>query len=265
MRFASLGSGSDGNALLIESQDGTRITRVLIDCGFSLREARRKLRAAGIEPEQLDAILVTHEHGDHVGGVFRLSRSHRIPAWLTHGTLSASSNESTLTDTEALPTLFRTVTPDQPFEVGGLHIMPVSVPHDAREPVQYVIDDGRVRLGVLTDLGHGSAHVRRAYSGMDALVLECNHDSALLAANNAYPEVLKRRISGPWGHLANDAAADLLASLDNRRLRRVVAAHLSAQNNAPALAQQALAGALQTDPGSVGVADQETGFHWTEV
>lgn len=119
MRFASLGSGSDGNALLIESQDGTRITRVLIDCGFSLREARRKLRAAGIEPEQLDAILVTHEHGDHVGGVFRLSRSHRIPAWLTHGTLSASSNESTLTDTEALPTLFRTVTPDQPFEVGA--------------------------------------------------------------------------------------------------------------------------------------------------
>jgi len=265
VRFASLGSGSDGNALLIESQDGARVTRILIDCGFSLRESRRKLRAAGIEPEQLDAILVTHEHGDHVGGVFRLSRAHRIPAWLTHGTLSASAHESMPTGADALPALFRTVTPDQAFEVGGLHIMPVSVPHDAREPVQYVIDDGRVRLGVLTDLGHGSAHVRRAYSGMDALVLECNHDSSLLAANSTYPEGLKRRISGPWGHLANAAAAELLASLDNRRLRVVVAAHLSAQNNSPALAQRALAGALQTDPGSVGVADQETGFHWTAI
>ncbi len=265
MRFTSLGSGSDGNALLIESQDGSRLTRILIDCGFSLRESRRKLRAAGVEPEQLDAVLVTHEHSDHMGGVFRLSRAHRIPAWLTHGTLSASAGESMPADTDALPELFRAVTPDQVFEVGGLRIMPVSVPHDAREPVQYVIDDGRVRLGVLTDLGHGSAHVRRAYSGMDALVLECNHDSGLLAANTVYPEGLKRRISGPWGHLANDAAADLLASLDNRRLRLVVAAHLSAQNNSPALAQQALAAALQTDPGSVGVADQETGFHWIEI
>ena len=265
MRFTSLGSGSDGNALLIESQDGSRLTRILIDCGFSLRESRRKLRAAGVEPEQLDAVLVTHEHSDHMGGVFRLSRAHRIPAWLTHGTLSASVGESMPADTDALPELFRAVTPDQVFEVGGLRIMPVSVPHDAREPVQYVIDDGRVRLGVLTDLGHGSAHVRRAYSGMDALVLECNHDSGLLAANTVYPEGLKRRISGPWGHLANDAAADLLASLDNRRLRLVVAAHLSAQNNSPALAQQALAAALQTDPGSVGVADQETGFHWIEI
>jgi len=264
MRFASLGSGSDGNALLIESREGTRVTRVLIDCGFSLREVRRRLLAAGIEPEQLDAILVTHEHGDHVGGVFRLSRTHRIPAWLTHGTLAASVSDRALTDAADELSLCRTVTPDQAFEVGGLQIMPVSVPHDAREPVQYVIDDGRVKLGVLTDLGHGSAHVRRAYSGMDALVLECNHDSALLAAGS-YPEVLKRRIAGPWGHLANDAAADLLASLDNRRLRVVVAAHLSEQNNSPELAQQALAGALQTDPESVRVADQETGFHWTEI
>lgn len=265
MRFASLGSGSDGNALLIESHDGVRVTRVMIDCGFSLREAQRRLRSAGVEPEQIDAILVTHEHGDHVGGVFRLARAHRIPAFLTHGTLAASIDESSSPVACQEAGLLQMITPDRMFEVGGMQIMPVSVPHDAREPVQFVIDDGRVRLGVLTDLGHGSAHVRRAYSGMDGLVLECNHDPALLAANDAYPLVLKRRISGPWGHLANDVATDLLGSLDNSRLRVVVAAHLSEQNNSPALAQHALAGALQTDPESIGVADQHIGFHWTRL
>lgn len=265
MRFASLGSGSEGNALLIESQEGGRITRVLIDCGFSLKEANRRLLSAGIEPGQLDAILVTHEHGDHVGGVFRLSGAHRVPAWLTHGTASASVGDRGAAFAEAESELMQTVIPDQAFEVGGLRIHPVSVPHDAREPVQYVVDDGRVKLGVLTDLGHGTAHIRRAYSGLDALVLECNHDAQMLASNARYPEGLKRRISGPWGHLANQAAAELLASLDSSRLRVVVAAHLSRHNNSPELARQALAEALHTEPHAIGVADQEEGFQWVEV
>lgn len=265
MRFASLGSGSEGNALLIESRDGTRTTRVLIDCGFSLREVRKRLRSVGIEPEEIDAILVTHEHGDHVGGVFRLSAAHHVPACLTHGTLAACPLDVETAATDDGERLVRTIVPDQAFEVGGLRILPVSVPHDAREPVQYVVDDGRVRLGVLTDIGHGTPHVRRFYSGLDALVLECNHDSEMLSSNARYPETLKRRISGPWGHLANQAAADLLASLERSRLRVVMAAHLSRHNNTPELAQAALASALGDGPAAIGIADQESGFSWIEV
>ncbi len=265
MRFASLGSGSEGNALIIESRDGLRVTRILIDCGFSLREVRRRLRGAGIEPDDIDAVLVTHEHGDHVGGVFRLSGAHRVPVCLTHGTLAASLDEAGGGAVFDDPDLIRRISPDHAFEIGGLKILPVSVPHDAKEPVQYVIDDGRSRLGVLTDLGHGSAHVRRCYSGLDALVLECNHDAEMLASNARYPDVLKRRISGPWGHLANQAAAELLASLDTSRMRVIVAAHLSRQNNSPELARQALADALHSEPGAVGIADQDAGFQWTEV
>lgn len=265
MRFASLGSGSDGNALIVESSDGLQVTRILIDCGFSLRESRRRLRGAGIDPDDIHGILVTHEHGDHVGGVFRLSAAHGIPAFLTHGTLSASLDEADQAlDSEATG-LVRRIMPDQAFEVGGLRILPVAVPHDAKEPVQYVIDDGRRKLGVLTDLGHGSIHVRRSYGGLDALVLECNHDTDMLAANARYPDSLKRRISGPWGHLANHVAAELLASLDTSRLRVLVAAHLSSQNNSPDLARQALAKALDSELRAVGVADQDAGFEWTEV
>ena len=258
MRFASLGSGSEGNGLLIESTDGLRVTRVLIDCGFSLSDTERRLRAAGVEPDSLDAVLVTHEHSDHVGGVFRLSAAHGVPVFLTHGTLLGSgkvSGGATLTLIDPLHT----------FEAGGFSIEPVAVPHDAREPVQYVIADGRVRLGVLTDIGHGTAHVQRAYSGLDALVLECNHDSRMLADNRRYPEMLKRRISGPYGHLSNQASADILASLDRSRLRTVVAAHLSHKNNTEDLARAALAGVLQSEAEAIAVADQDTGLHWLEV
>jgi phosphoribosyl 1,2-cyclic phosphodiesterase len=268
MRFSSLGSGSEGNALLIESGDGARTSRILIDCGFRLREVEKRLRSAGVEPGDLDGILVTHEHSDHVGGVFRLSRAHQIPVFITHGTLrgSAGDTSETVSAGEAAhETLVRVVTPDQSFEVAGLQIMPVAVPHDAREPVQFVVCDGRVRLGVLTDIGHGTSHVQRAYSGVDALVLECNHDRELLAANARYPEVLKRRISGPWGHLANDAAAEILSAIERNRLRRVVAAHLSRQNNTPELARRSLAAVLGANENEVDVADQDSGLSWIEL
>lgn len=268
MRFTSLGSGSEGNALLIETGDGVRTTRVLIDCGFRLREAEKRLRAAGVEPASINGILVTHEHGDHVGGVFRLSRAHNIPVHITHGTWVGSAGEAwsnTAGDELAERAQVHVIAPDQAFELGGLSVLPVSVPHDAREPVQYVIDDGRAKLGVLTDIGHGTAHVQRAYSGLDALVLECNHDAAMLASNERYPDVLKRRISGRWGHLANDAAAEILSGLERARLRKVIAAHLSRQNNAPELARAALAAVLDTSIDEIGVADQDSGLSWIEV
>ncbi len=259
MRFASLGSGSEGNALLVETSDGASLTRLLVDCGFGVREAERRLRALGCEPASLAAIVVTHEHGDHVGGVFTLAARYRIPVYLTHGTLQGCNRA------ERAASLLRIVDPQARFDIGPFRIEPVPVPHDAREPVQYILDDGRVRLGVLTDLGHGTPHVLRALERLDALILECNHDEQMLAANSAYPPTLKRRIAGPWGHLNNTEAARILRAIDRSRLRTVVAAHLSQQNNLADLARAALADVLNAACDDIRVADQAGGFEWLQA
>jgi phosphoribosyl 1,2-cyclic phosphodiesterase len=259
LRFASLGSGSEGNALLVETREGGSVHRVLVDCGFGVREAERRLRALGCEPASLAAIVVTHEHGDHVGGVFTLAARYAIPVHLTHGTRQGCSRA------ERAASLLRIIDPQQCFEVGPFRIEPVPVPHDAREPVQYILDDGRVRLGVLTDLGHGTPHVLRALDRLDALILECNHDEQMLAGNAAYPPSLKQRIAGPWGHLNNEEAGRILGAIDRSRLRTVVAAHLSQQNNLAHLARSALAGAWRASLNEIRVADQAGGFDWLQA
>ena len=254
MRFASLGSGSRGNALVVESGD----TRVLLDCGFGIRETVRRLERLGIEAKSLSAILVTHEHSDHIGGVFKFARRHSIPVWLTHGTLVAAPQR----DTE-LPEV-TLIDGHLAYALGDLEIRPYPVPHDAREPVQYVFSDGARKLGVLTDCGSLTAHVLAMLDGCDALVLECNHDESMLAASD-YPPALKRRISGRLGHLSNEAAAALLAQVNVSRLQHLVAAHLSEQNNQPALAVTALATVLGCAEEWIGVATQDSGFDWRQI
>lgn len=253
IRFASLGSGSSGNGLLVESG----ATRLLVDCGFGLRETGARLNRLGIEPADLTGVLVTHEHSDHIGGVFRLARRHGVPVWLTYGCLIAAGSNAEGADC-------RVIDSHDPFAIDDLEVFPYPVPHDAREPVQYVFSDGDLRLGVLTDAGEVTAHMRTMLSGCDGLVLECNHDARMLA-NSTYPPALKRRIAGRYGHLENQAAAELVAGIDISRLQHLVAAHLSERNNLPELAVRALAAALDCGEEWIGVADQESGFDWRQL
>ena len=254
MRFSSLGSGSEGNALLAEAGR----TLVLMDCGFGLQDTILRLARLGVSPEQLDGIVVTHEHGDHIGGVARLARKFDLPVWLTHGTLrsqpKAFSGIAHINEIDS----------HQAFAIGDIEIIPYPVPHDAAEPVQFVFSDGTRRLAVLTDTGSSTAHIEQTLSGCNALVLECNHDSDMLMKGD-YPFALKQRVGGRFGHLNNHEAAGILSRLDVSNLQHLIAAHLSRKNNTPDLAVRALCGALDCEESWIGVATQDEGFAWLEI
>ena len=254
LTFASLGSGSEGNALIVRVAK----TVVMMDCGFGLAATEAKLTVLGLTPADIDGIVVTHEHGDHVGGVARFARKHGTPVWMTHGTARAVGFEKF---TEGM---LNYVDPRQSFAIKDINVNPYFVPHDAVEPVQYVFDDGRAKLGVLTDTGSSTAHIETMLSGCDALVLECNHDLDLLM-NGPYPIGLKRRVSGRFGHLDNNTAAQILRAIDCSKLKHIIAAHLSQRNNTPALAQAALAGALHCAVENIAIAQQDCGFGWREI
>ncbi len=233
-RFLSLGSGSRGNATLIEAGG----TRVLLDCGYSARELAARLVDAGVDPDRLDAILVTHEHGDHIRGVGALARRYRLPVWMTRGTWLAS-------DCGELADLHLFHAHGEPFSIGALRIQPVAVPHDAREPCQFVFSHAGRRLGVLTDTGCITPRILTAYAELDALLLECNHDTRMLA-EGPYPPALQRRVGGDLGHLNNHQAASLLARIARASLRHLVVGHISEKNNQAGRVRETL---LAVDPG----------------
>ena len=257
LRVCSLGSGSSGNGLVVEARDGTSTTRVLIDNGFNLRQLERRLHRVGLGPEALDAVFVTHEHSDHVGGVAALARRCRVDIYCTEGTAVAGG----LVDHGIT---WRAIRAGDVLELGPLGIRPFAVPHDALEPVQYVFTDGARRAGLLTDVGECSDSIIDALSGLHALILECNHDADLLQGGR-YPAFLKQRIAGPQGHLSNEQAAGILDRARSAALGWVAAAHLSRSNNRPQLAQQALARVLGCGVGEISVLDQEEGLPWREV
>lgn len=254
MRFASLGSGSEGNALVVEAGGGATPTRVLLDCGFSAKEVERRLTRAGLCADTLSAILITHEHSDHIGSALTLARRWSIPLYMSWGTAQAVGADDAGVELNVLWS-------DGTFEIGELGVLPYTVPHDAREPLQFVFNDGASRLGVLTDVGESTPHIHAVLSGCDALVLECNHDVEMLAASR-YPASLKARIGGSHGHLNNEAAGGILAALDRSKLRHLIAAHLSQQNNTPDLAHAAMAAVLGNASTEIGVATQGEGFDW---
>lgn len=250
-----LGSGSRGNGLLVECGN----TILLVDCGFTLRETERRLARLGCDPARLAAILVTHEHGDHVSGVGPLARKYRLPVWLTVGTHAALGAAIT----NALPAV-RFIVGHEEFSVDDIAVHPYTVPHDAREPSQFVFSNGASRLGLLTDAGHITPHIESRLNGCDALILECNHDADMLA-EGPYSASLKLRVGGPLGHLENEASAALLARLNFARMQYVVAAHLSEKNNTPWLVRSALGAVLGNASARLEIASQEGGLAWREL
>ena len=256
LRFASLASGSGGNCLVAQAD----LTHVLVDCGLNLRDTERRLARLGLEPADIDAILVTHEHDDHAGGAFDFAAAHNVLVVLTHGTLRALRAAGKMHD--GVRTLF--VRAGERAAIGGMEVLPFTVPHDASEPVQFVLSDGAVKLGVVTDIGIGTRHVESTLSGLDALVLECNYDRDMLWSGG-YPRWLKERIGGPFGHLDNRDAARLLSALDRSRLKHIIGAHLSQQNNKPELVRAVLAEALGCSEQWIGLATQDDGFDWREA
>jgi len=228
MRFVAVGSGSRGNATLIEAGD----TRLLLDCGFSLREIEARLGRLDVEPASLAGIVVTHEHGDHIAGIAPVARRYRLPVWTTPGTWRAAGCPDGVE-----VRLF--VGHGRGFRVGGIKLHPVPVPHDAREPCQFVVEGDGHRLGILTDTGTVTARIREHLRGCDALILETNHDRDMLRSG-PYPPALRARVGGAFGHLSNAQAADLLDGLDHEHLRHLMLAHLSEHNNRPELARAAV-------------------------
>jgi len=262
LRFTSLASGSSGNATLVEARSGEDEppTRLLVDCGLSLRRLTAALARRGCLPGDLDAVFVTHEHSDHVGGVLALHRRHGTPVWASQGTCTAAFAHAGDSDVDV-----NVACHGERIALGALQLLPFAVPHDAAEPLQLVCCAGDARLGVVTDLGEPNDAVALALQGCAALLLECNHDRAMLA-QGSYPAWLKRRIGGARGHLANEQSAALLAACRHDGLRHVVAAHLSRHNNDPARALAALHSAAQIwCAPTLHVADGDTGCGWIKV
>ncbi len=252
MRFASLGSGSSGNATLINSGG----TTILLDCGFSCREMVQRLQLQGMEPEQIDAIVVTHEHNDHISGVGPFSRKYQIPVWMNQGTWLAK--DIGRIDELCIFHSFR------PFRIGEISLQPYIVPHDSREAVQFVFSNGKKRLAILTDLGHITPMVKQQMVNLDALVIEANHDWDMLWSGR-YSPALKSRVSGDYGHLSNQQAAQLVAELPYRQMQHLVAAHLSQENNSVAKTRAAFAEIVADFSGCFHIACQNKGFDWKVI
>lgn len=251
MRFTSLGSGSKGNATVIHCGE----TRILIDCGFSVRETEKRLSLRGMDASELSAIFVTHEHTDHIRGVLSLARKYQLPVMLTPGTSKALKEYSKVN--------LILLESNEPFNIGELELTPVSVAHDAREPVQFVVRGQGLTLGVLTDLGSITPHVLKHYAQCDGLLIEFNHDAEMLA-EGSYPESLKKRVGGAWGHLNNQQALYLLQNIQLDQLQQLVICHISQQNNCVALIEERVSVVASQLP-TVHYVCQDQGLLWVEL
>jgi phosphoribosyl 1,2-cyclic phosphodiesterase len=250
LRFCALASGSRGNALLVEHDD----TLIMVDCGLPLRSLRQRLSAAGRSLDDINALLITHEHGDHTNGIGPLRRQRELPVFTSAGTAGVVKRieryERLRCGTE--------------ITIGSVKVEPFAVPHDAREPCQFVFDAGSVRLGILTDTGFATPIVRRKLENCDALAIEFNHDRSMLE-NGSYPEAVKDRVGSRFGHLNNEQAGGLLSELVHPGLQWAVALHISERNNSPELVREAGARATGNSGVEFILAAQHEPTEWIEV
>ena len=252
MRIACLGSGSRGNAFVAELRGVT----FLVDCGFSARALRSRLALRNVSAGEIDHILLTHEHADHSRGLGSAALESGASVWMTEGTARRLGYEGKY---------FR-LRSGEAAVMDGVEVMPFGVCHDAEEPVQFILDDGSRRLGIVTDLGRLCAGSLSACSDLDGLVVECNYDWEMLRENRRYPPRVKERIAGGMGHLENNEAVELArAAGSGGKLRFLAAAHLSENNNRPELARAALARGMGRGVREIAVADQQSGFSWRTV
>lgn len=252
MRVHILGSGSKGNAVVVQS----KTTAVMVDCGFARKRVEERLQHSGLNSGHINAVLVTHEHGDHAGGVDRLARGWKVPVYATHGTARASRWGD-------IPDL-RQISPCEAFTVGDLHIQPYAVPHDAAEPVQFVISHQGKRVGILSDAGHITPHMQAVLERCDVLLLEANHCPQMLA-DGPYPPALRERVGGPWGHLSNPQSAGFLDAMPLESTGHIVLTHLSEQNNTPERALDAIRASLKGWAGSLTTALQDQPLDLIEI
>jgi len=251
MRFSSLGSGSKGNATVVQHGD----TLLLIDCGFSVKETEKRLSLRDLNAGDLNGIVVTHEHSDHIRGVLSLAKKYQLPVLMTAGT--AKSIKSTV----GIELSF--IESDVSFSFGDLDITPVSVAHDAREPIQFVLRGGGMTLGVLTDLGSVTPHVLENYFFCHGLLVESNHDVGMLATG-PYPPSLKNRVGGDWGHLNNQQTKYLLQNIHTEQLQQLVIGHISEKNNSLDLVKKVMS-EVDIKASDIHYACQGNGFPWIEL
>lgn len=253
--FCSLFSGSSGNAIYI----GTKNTHLLVDAGLPGKTVCEALSSIGVLPETLTAILVTHEHSDHIKGVGVLSRKYRIPVYANARTWEAMEKHVG----SIAPGCRRMFESGDTFYINDVSVLPYSVSHDAAEPVGYRIDYGSHSVATATDMGIFTKRVLGTLSGVDLLLLESNYDPDMLRENERYSQRLKTRIQSRYGHLSNDACANAIASLHETGVRNIVLGHLSQENNTPELALQTVCGRL-TERGLTVGDDVCVGMAWRD-
>ena len=233
MRLCSIASGSSGNCIYV----GSEATHLLVDVGISGKRTEAGLKQLGVTPKDIDGILITHEHMDHINGLGVLARKYDTPIYATPGTINAILNCKAVGEID--PSLFRPIKPDKKVVIKDLTVNPMNISHDAAQPVAYRIMYGNKKVGICTDLGVYNDYTVECLRGMDAILLEANHDVNMLQVG-PYPYYLKQRILGDKGHLSNENSGKLLSRILHDKLQTILLGHLSKENNIPELAYEAV-------------------------
>lgn len=252
VEFCSLGSGSKGNATIIRFKD----TILMVDCGFSQKEVLKRLEEKALDVCNITAILVTHEHSDHFSGVAGLSNRYSIPVYCNKGT-SLHQKSKPLNEIQYFDG-------HESFYVGDIKISPVAVPHDSREATQFVFEANGQKIGLLTDVGHITPFIYQKYASCNVLLLEFNYDHSMLLEGK-YPQKLKQRVSGSYGHLSNDQSIEFLENLDLSKCKSLVAMHKSEENNSKSKITESFLGCEKLKNVSTDIADQLLGFSWKKI